>query len=143
VTSVRSLVAVVGISRAIVVVAAVLAENVVGRNPALTSGDGAPILRSLTSWDGWWYLGVVRDGYHVQPLVGTYHDFAFLPAWPAIVRALTWPWPQYVGVISVVLANVLFIVGLALFVRLVQCCLLDGLCREPLPVPLGRCPTGG
>ena len=41
------------------------AEQIVDRNPALTTGDGAPILRSLTSWDGWWYLGIVRDGYHV------------------------------------------------------------------------------
>ncbi len=40
-------------SRLVVLAAAVLAETVFSRNPALTSGDGAPVLRSLTSWDGW------------------------------------------------------------------------------------------
>lgn len=117
-TSVRSLIVVVAISRAIVVAAALLAEQVVGRNPLLTSGDGAPILRSLTAWDGWWYLGVARNGYHVQPIVGSYHDYAFLPGWPALVRVLSWPWPDYAGLVSVVSANVLFLVGIALLVRL-------------------------
>ena len=100
------------------VAAALLAEQVVGRNPLLTSGDGAPILRSLTAWDGWWYLGVARNGYHVQPIVGSYHDYAFLPGWPALVRVLSWPWPDYAGLVSVVSANVLFLVGIALLVRL-------------------------
>ena len=117
-TTIRGLAVVVVASRAIVLLGAFLAENVVGRNPALTSGDGSPILRSLTAWDGWWYLGIARDGYHVQPIVGAYHDFAFLPAWPAVIRLLSWPWPAYAGVISIVCANVLFVVGLGLLVEL-------------------------
>ena len=58
----RGLVAVVVASRLVVVAAALVAELFVPRNPLLTGGDGAPILESLTSWDGWWYLGIVRDG---------------------------------------------------------------------------------
>lgn len=123
--SLRGLIAIVAISRAIVVLAAFLAENVVARNPALTSGDSAPILRSLTSWDGWWYLGIARDGYHVQPVVGTYHDFAFLPVWPALIRLLSWPWPGYAGLVGVMLANACFVIGLVLFVKLGQTVLGD------------------
>ena len=116
--SLRRLIAVVALSRALVILAAILAENVVARNPALTSGDHAPILRSLTSWDGWWYLGIVRDGYHVQPIVNGYHDYAFLPLFPLLVRALSFPWPQFAGLISVALANAAFAGAIVLFVRL-------------------------
>ncbi|MFZ5853226.1 MAG: mannosyltransferase family protein [Chloroflexota bacterium] len=109
--------AIVG-SRLAVLLAAVLAETVLTRNPALTSGDGAPILRSLTSWDGWWYLGIVRDGYHAAPLVNGYHDYAFFPLYPLLVRALSFPWPQFAGLVAVVLSNVLFVAALVLLVRL-------------------------
>jgi hypothetical protein len=118
VTSRRGLIGVVALSRAVVVLAAFLAENVVARNPALTSGDGAPILRSLTSWDGWWYLGIARDGYHVQPIVDGYHDYAFLPFFPFLVRVLSFPWPQFAGLISVALANAAFVGAIVLFVQL-------------------------
>ncbi len=117
-TSLRGLIGLVALSRAIVLLAALLAENVVARNPALTSGDHGPILRSLTSWDGWWYLGIVRDGYHVQPIVDGYHDYAFLPLFPMLVRVLSFPWPQFAGLISVALANAAFLGAMVLLVRL-------------------------
>jgi hypothetical protein len=111
------LAAVVG-SRLIVLVAAWIAEQVSWRNPALTSGSDQPILRSLTSWDGWWYLGIARDGYHAAPLVGAYHDYAFLPLYPALVRALSIALPSADSILSVVVSNVLFLVGLLLFWQL-------------------------
>jgi hypothetical protein len=114
----RPLLAAIVLSRAVVLLAAYVAEQIVTVNPRLTSGDGAPILRSLTAWDGWWYLGIVHNGYHVEPLVDGYHDYAFLPLWPAIIRLLSWPWPSLAGSIAVVLSNVLFVVGLLILVRL-------------------------
>jgi hypothetical protein len=114
----RLSIAAIAASRLVVLIAAVLAESLVGRNPLLTSGDGAPILRSLTAWDGWWYLGIARNGYHVAPIVDGYHDYAFLPLWPALIRVFSWPWPAYAGLVSVILANALFIVGLVLLARL-------------------------
>lgn len=114
----RALVAAIVVSRAVVLASAWVAEQVVTVNPKLTSGDGGPILRSLTAWDGWWYLGIARDGYHAAPLTDGYHDYAFLPLWPALVRLLAWPWPGLAGPIAVVLANTLFVVGLVIFVRL-------------------------
>lgn len=114
------LAALVGLSRVIVVLAALAAELVVQRNPLLTAGDGAPILRSLTSWDGWWYLSIVRDGYHAQAAAGGYHDYAFLPLFPMLVRLLALPAPGWEGLIAVVTANVFFAIAIVLLVRLTE-----------------------
>jgi len=114
----RSLVAVFVVSRLLVVAAAFAAEFLIVRNPGLTSGDGAPILRSLTSWDGWFYLGVVRDGYHAAAVSGTYHDYAFLPLYPLVVRILSAPLPAFAGLVAVVVSNVAFLIALGLLVRL-------------------------
>ena len=113
-----TLIVAIVVSRSIVFASAVAVELFVSRNPLLTSGDDSPILRSLTAWDGWWYLGIARDGYHAAALVGDYHDYAFLPLWPAIIRLLSWPWPGLAGPIAVVLANVLFVAALIVLVRL-------------------------
>jgi hypothetical protein len=114
------LVAIVALSRVVVVLAALAAELLVQRNPLLTPGDGAPLLRSLTSWDGWWYLGIVRDGYHAAPIAGGYHDYAFLPLFPMLVRALALPAPGWEGLIAVVVANVCFAIAIVLLVRLTE-----------------------
>ena len=114
----RSLVAAFVVSRLLVLLAAVAAETLIIRNPALTSGDGAPILRSLTSWDGNFLLGIVRDGYHAAAVTGTYHDYAFLPLYPAIVRILSAPWPAFAGLVAVIVSNAAFLVALGLLVSL-------------------------
>ena len=104
--------------RLIVLVAALLAETITLRNPALTSGDPTFLLRSLTSWDGWYYLGIARDGYHVAAVAGSYHDYAFLPLFPLLVRGLSLPLPGAAGAIAVVLANLLFLLALVLLFEL-------------------------
>lgn len=106
------------VSRLLVLAAAVAAETVMARNPALTSGDSAPILRSLTSWDGWFYLGIVRDGYHAEAVTGAYRDVAFLPLFPMVVRLLSAPWPAFAGLVAVLVANAAALLGLGLLVRL-------------------------
>jgi hypothetical protein len=114
----RGLVGVVVASRLVVLLAAFAGENLVARNPLLTAGDNGPILRCLTTGDGWWYLGIVRDGDHAAPLDGAYHDYAFLPLYPMLVKMLSLPFPGWEGLVAVVLSNVLFAVGLVLLVRL-------------------------
>jgi hypothetical protein len=114
----RGLAVVVVASRLVVLLAALVGENLVARNSLLTAGDGGPILRSLTSWDGWWYLGIVRDGYHAAPLDGAYQDYAFLPLYPMLVKALALPVPGWEGLVAVLLSNALFVVGIVLLVRL-------------------------
>lgn len=106
------------VSRLLVVVAAIVAEYFIIRNAALIPGDGAPILKSLTSWDAWYYLGVVREGYHADPVSGLYRDTAFLPLFPIVVRVLSAPWSQYAGLVAVIVSNVAFLLALGLLARL-------------------------
>jgi Mannosyltransferase (PIG-V) len=106
------------VSRLLVVVAAIAAETLIPRNPALVPGAGGPLLQSLTSWDGWYYLGIAGGGYHVDPVSGAYRDIAFAPLYPMIVRALAAPWPQYAGVVAILVSNVAFLAALGLLARL-------------------------
>lgn len=105
-------------SRLLVVLAAFAAETLIPRNPDLEPGVDAPILRSLTSWDGWYYLGIVRDGYQGEPVSGAYANVAFPPLYPAVVRALSWPIPGSEGIVAILVSNVAFIAALMLLVRL-------------------------
>lgn len=105
-------------SRAIVAVAAFVAESLIPRNPALIPGAEGPILRSLTSWDGWFYLGIVREGYQASPVADAYSNLAFPPLYPAIVRILSMPFPGFEGIVAIVVSNVAFLAALALLVRL-------------------------
>ena len=84
----RPLVTAFVLSRLVVLLAAVAAEYLLARNPLLTSGDAAPLLRSLTSWDGMYYLGIARDGYHAAAVSGADHDYAFAPLYPMLVRVV-------------------------------------------------------
>jgi hypothetical protein len=105
-------------SRLLLVVAAIVAETLIPRNPALVPGDGAPILTSLTSWDGWYYLGIARDGYHADPVSGAYRDVAFAPLFPLLVRILSAPWPALAGLVAVLLSNAAFLGALGLLTTL-------------------------
>jgi Mannosyltransferase (PIG-V) len=65
--------------------------SIAGR-PVPTSALG-PISDVLSSWDGLWYMQLVRDGYphHVQPHVTFFMAdarAAFFPAYPLLVRAV-------------------------------------------------------
>jgi Mannosyltransferase (PIG-V) len=105
-------------SRLLVTLAAGAAESIIPRNPNLVGASRGPILSSLTSWDGWWYLGIARHGYHAAPISGQYHDYAFFPLYPALVRVLSLATPAFDGLIAVLLSNVLFLVALWLLYRL-------------------------
>jgi hypothetical protein len=106
------------VSRLLVLAAAFVAEALIPRNPALDPGADGPILRSLTSWDGWYYLGIVRDGYQATPVSGAYANVAFPPLYPALVKVLSLPFPSYPGIVAVVVSNLAFLVALGLLVRL-------------------------
>jgi hypothetical protein len=105
-------------SRLLVALAAAITERLVGRNPALVSASGGPILSSLTTWDGWWYLGIARSGYHAAPLSGHYHDYAFFPLYPALVRLISLATPAFDGLLAVLLSNALLLLSLWLLYRL-------------------------
>lgn len=106
------------VSRVLVVVAAFVAEALIPRNQGLVPGADGPLLRSLTSWDGFYYLSIVRDGYQADPVVLGYSNVAFPPLFPAIVRLLSSPIPGSEGLVAILVANVAFLAALALLVRL-------------------------
>lgn len=105
-------------SRMLVVFAALVAEYVLPRNPSLVPGAGGPILTSLTSWDGWYYLGISAGGYQADPVAGAYSNVAFPPLYPLLVRVLSLPFPAYQGLVAVLLSNVAFLGAIALLARL-------------------------
>src|SRR6476661_9402600 len=114
----RNLMAMFVASRLLVVVAAFVAENLIPRNPGLIPGADGPLLRSLTSWDGFYYLGIARDGYQAAPVVGAYTNVAFPPLFPLLVKILSLPFPGAQGIVAVLVSNVAFLVALGLLVRL-------------------------
>ena len=105
-------------SRLLIVVAAFVAEALIPRNPLLEPGADGPILRSLTSWDGWYYLGIVRDGYQAAPVSGDYANIAFPPLYPVLIRLLSWPFQGSEGIVAILISNLAFIGALGLLVRL-------------------------
>jgi hypothetical protein len=105
-------------SRLLILVAAFVAEALIPRNPLLDPGADGPILRSLTSWDGWYYLGIVRDGYQADPVSGAYSNIAFPPLYPMLVRLLSFPIKGSEGIVAILISNVAFLIALGLFVRL-------------------------
>lgn len=113
----RGLVALFVASRLLVGFAALVAEALIPRNPRLEPGADGPILRSLTSWDGWYYLGIVRDGYQAGPVSGAYSNVAFPPLYPAVVKVLS-PVPGMEGVVAVLVSNAAFLFAVALLARL-------------------------
>jgi hypothetical protein len=105
-------------SRLLIVIAAFVAEALIPRNPLLDPGADGPILRSLTSWDGWYYLGIVRDGYQADPVSGAYSNIAFPPLYPMLVRLLSFPMKGSEGIVAILVSNVAFLIALGLLVRL-------------------------
>jgi hypothetical protein len=105
-------------SRIVVILAAFVAEYLIPRNPSLDPGTDGPLLRSLTSWDGWYYLGIVANGYQADPVAGAYSNIAFPPLYPALVKVLSFPIPAYAGVVAVLVSNIAFLLALGLMVRL-------------------------
>ncbi len=105
-------------SRLMIVVAAFVAEALIPRNPLLEPGADGPLLRSLTSWDGTFYLSIVRGGYEADLASGAYSNIAFPPLYPLIVRLLSWPIPGSEGIVAVLVSNLAFLAALGLLVRL-------------------------
>lgn len=72
----------------------------------------------FVAWDGRWYLSIAATGYHAAPHFPTNaHDFAFFPLWPVVIRLSTLG-ALDPAVISVLLANLLFIVAAVLIWKL-------------------------
>jgi Mannosyltransferase (PIG-V) len=115
-TTAAGLVAILLASRAIVVIVALLVEANYAIQPG-GSASTAPVLRSLTSSDAVWYLWIAETGYHVEPISGPYHDYAFLPLYPLLVRLVGFVIPN-LAVAGVLIANLAFIAAAVLLERM-------------------------
>ena len=104
------LLAVFLIARLIVVACAIGVEQLA---PASSAGPAAsvlrytdrPLLASLTSWDGVYYLGIAADGYRAGPVNGPYPNIVFFPLYPLAVRAVAAPLGGDVALAGVLVAN--------------------------------------
>jgi 4-amino-4-deoxy-L-arabinose transferase-like glycosyltransferase len=104
------LLAVFLVARLIVVACAVGVEQLAPPNPAGPAGSALqythrPLLASLTSWDGIYYLGIAADGYRAGPVNGPYPNIVFFPLYPLAVRAVAAPLGGDVPLAGVLVAN--------------------------------------
>jgi mannosyltransferase PIG-V len=70
----------------------------------------------LVIWDAEWYSFIAHNGYHAAAVVRTpygpgLHDFAFFPAWPILMKAVSLDNRLPIETIGPILANVLFVVA--------------------------------
>jgi hypothetical protein len=72
-------------------------------------------------WDGEWYMRIATNGYHAEAVVPGltdmgFHDFAFFPTWPALIRIASLNGLLPMDVVAPILANGLFVVaGIVIF----------------------------
>lgn len=112
------LLAVFAASRLMLVAAAFAAEVLVPREPGFQPGATGPILTSLTSWDGFYYLSIATQGYQADPIVGTYSNAAFAPLYPLLVGLVGRPFPELAGLFAVLVSNVALLAAVGVFVLL-------------------------
>jgi Gpi18-like mannosyltransferase len=79
-----------------------------------------PAAGPATMWDGAWYLEIARFGYHAAPFAGGFHDIAFWPAWPTLLRGLLWLIPFPPDLVAGLVANALSIAALVLWARVLE-----------------------
>jgi hypothetical protein len=104
------LLAVFLVARLIVVACAVGVEQLAPTSSAGPAGSvlrytDRPLISSLTSWDGVYYLGIAADGYRAGPANGPYPNIVFFPLYPLAVRAVAAPLGGDVALAGVLVAN--------------------------------------
>jgi hypothetical protein len=99
------------VTRLLVLAVVVAVETTQPMPPEGVRADDRPILGSLTAWDGTYYLDIVENGYQAD--ADPFPNYAFFPAYPALVRATSVLTLGDAGLAAVIASNV------ALFAALV------------------------
>jgi hypothetical protein len=99
-------------TRLLVFAVAIAVEMTQAAPQAGVRWSDAPLLASLTAFDGRYYLGIAASGYHAAPVFGPYVDYHFFPLYPIVVRVFSILTLGDIDVAGVVVANGSF--GLAL-----------------------------
>lgn len=99
-------------TRLLLLAIAAVVEVTQAAPPAGARWTDAPLLASLTAFDGRYYLGIAASGYHAAPVYGPFVDFVFFPLYPVLVRIVSVLTLGNVDLAGVLVANAAF--GLAL-----------------------------
>ena len=105
-------------TRLILILVALVVEFSIPIAHEPTTWDGRPILASLTGSDAIYYLGIAEEGYHLEPVKDDYHDWVFLPLYPAVARVASTVLLGDVVVAGILAANLSFVGALIALYRL-------------------------
>src|SRR3954471_6351858 len=103
--AVPTLAAVFIATRLIVVLIAVMVEVALPLPHENDAFDDRPILSSLTTADGVYYLGIAAEGYHQEPVKFAYRDWVFFPLYPLAVKAASVLTLGDIGLAAVLVSN--------------------------------------
>jgi hypothetical protein len=106
------------VTRLIVLLVALVLEGSIPlgyHGPAFTS---APVLGSLTGEDSIYYLGIARDGYHLQPVANGHYDWAFFPLFPLATKVVSILTLGNIALAGVLVSNVAFLGAMVVLYRL-------------------------
>lgn len=78
----------------------------------------APILGGLTGEDSIYYLGIARDGYHLQPVANGHLDWAFFPLFPLATKVVSILTLGNVALAGVLVSNLAFLAAMFVLYRL-------------------------
>lgn len=100
-------------TRLLIVIVAIAVEFLLPLDRTPKAFDDRPVMASLTGFDSVYYMGIARDGYHVDPVSENHRDWVFFPAYPAVVRAASVATFGDVALAGVLVANLAFLGALA------------------------------
>jgi hypothetical protein len=64
-----------------------------------------------TVWDGWWYIGIARDGYSAMPVNDVnMANYAFFPLYPALVRLASFAFGDF-ALSGIIVSNICLLVA--------------------------------
>jgi hypothetical protein len=73
-------------SRALLIVAAVGFGQLPDPDLVPPGWPDSIVPSAIAAWDSVYYIGIAKEGYHLQPVVSGFRDWAFFPAFPALLR---------------------------------------------------------
>jgi hypothetical protein len=101
-------------TRLLLLAIAAVVEVTQAAPPAGARWTDAPLLASLTAFDGRYYLGIAASGYHAAPVYGAKVDYGFFPLYPILTRLTSVSTFGDIDLAGVLVGNLAF--GLALVV---------------------------
>jgi hypothetical protein len=112
------IVAVFLVTRVIVLFVALVLEGAIPLGYHGPTFSTAPILGSLTGEDAIYYLGIARDGYHLQPVANGHLDWVFFPLFPLATRIVAVATLGNVALAGILVSNAAFLAALFVLYRL-------------------------